>query len=56
VILSLMIPLPMIPLVYYTSKRKFMGELVNSKLTTVFSIITVALIVGLNSYLILAGI
>ncbi len=56
VILSLMIPLPMIPLVYYTSKRKFMGELVNSKLTTVFSIITVSLIVGLNSYLILAGI
>src|SRR5256886_11990445 len=29
VILSLMIPLPMIPLVYFTSKKTFMGDFVN---------------------------
>ncbi len=33
VVLSLMIPLPMIPLVYYTSKKKFMGEFVNRNST-----------------------
>jgi manganese transport protein len=51
-ILSLMIPLPMIPLVYYTSKTKFMGTLVNKRITIVLGIITVALILFFNSYLI----
>lgn len=53
VILSLMIPLPMIPLVYYTSKRKFMGELVNRKITVVAALIAVSLILALNGYLLL---
>jgi manganese transport protein len=51
VVLSLMIPLPMIPLVYYTSKRKYMGSLVNSKVTIAFALVTVALILFFNSYL-----
>src|SRR5216683_811458 len=51
VILSLMIPLPMIPLVYYTSKRKFMGEFVNRRSTLVLAIVTVALILVFNSFL-----
>jgi manganese transport protein len=51
VILSLMIPLPMIPLVYYTSKKKIMGALVNKKITIVFALITVALIMFFNCYL-----
>lgn len=51
VILSLMIPLPMVPLVYYTSKRKFMGELVNRRLTIVLAVATVALILLFNSLL-----
>ena len=55
VILSLMIPLPMIPLVYYTSKRKFMGEFVNRNSTVVASLVTVALILAFNTYLILAS-
>ncbi len=55
VILSLMIPLPMIPLVYYTSKRKFMGEFVNGNVTTIVALVTVALILSFNSYLILAS-
>jgi len=48
VILSLMIPLPMIPLVYYTSKTKFMGELVNRRLTIALALGTVALILCFN--------
>ena len=51
VILSLMIPLPMIPLVYYTSKKKFMGELVNRRLTIALALVTVALILSLNGFL-----
>jgi len=51
VILSLMIPLPMIPLVYYTSKRKFMAGSVNRRTTLVLAIVTVALIMAFNSFL-----
>jgi len=51
VILSLMIPLPMIPLVYYTSKTKFVGSLVNGKIIIALSLITVALILYFNGYL-----
>jgi manganese transport protein len=51
VILSLMIPLPMIPLVYYTSKRKFMAGFVNRRSTLVLAIITVGLILVFNSFL-----
>jgi manganese transport protein len=51
VILSLMIPLPMIPLVYYTSRRSFMAGLVNRKLTTMFAVLSVMVILAFNSYL-----
>ena len=51
VVLSLMIPLPMIPLVYYTSKKKYMGSLVNNKVTIAFALATVALILFFNAYL-----
>src|SRR5207237_261233 len=53
VILSLMIPLPMIPLVYFTSKRKFMGDFVNRRRTIIVAVITVALIMAFNVYLLL---
>jgi manganese transport protein len=52
VLLSLMIALPMIPLLFYTAKRKFMGELVNRPLTTFLGLITGIIIVGLNTYLV----
>jgi len=52
VILSLMLPLPMIPLVYYTAKKRFMGDFVNRKSTLVVSLITVAIIIGFNAFLI----
>ena len=51
VVLSLMIPLPMIPLVYYTSKRKLMGELVNGSVIVVAALVTVALILAFNGFL-----
>jgi len=51
VILSLMIPLPMIPLVYYTSKKKFMAGFVNRRSTLILAVITVALIMAFNSFL-----
>ena len=54
VILSIMIPLPMIPLVYYSSRRKFMGGFVNRRITTVFTVISVSLILGFNTYLLLS--
>ena len=56
VVLSLMIPLPMIPLVYYTSKKKFMGEFVNRHATTVAAAATVILILAFNTYLIVTSI
>ena len=53
VILSLMIPLPMIPLVYYTSKTKFMGPLVNGRVTVALAILAAALILSFNAYYLL---
>ncbi len=51
VVLSLLIPLPMIPLIYYTSKKKFMGEFVNRNLTTILAFVVGAIIIAFNLYL-----
>ena len=53
VVLSLLIPLPMIPLIYYTAKKKFMGEFVNRRFTTVLAAISAVVIILLNAYLLL---
>ena len=53
VILSVMIPLPMVPLLYYTAKRSVMGEFVNRKATTVLALMVAGVIIVLNGYLIL---
>ena len=53
VILSLMIPLPMIPLVYFTSKKKVMGDFVNRRRTIIVAVFTVVLIMAFNVYLLL---
>jgi manganese transport protein len=52
VLLSLMIALPMIPLIIFTAKKEFMGELVNKRLTTSLAVLTGTVIVALNTYLI----
>lgn len=51
VVLSLMIPLPLIPIILFTSKRELMGDLVNKKWTTIFAWIFAAVILGFNFYL-----
>jgi manganese transport protein len=53
VILSLMIPLPMIPLVIISRNKTLMGEFVNRNITTVLSIVFVLIILSFNSYLLL---
>jgi manganese transport protein len=53
VILSLMIPLPMIPLVIISRDKSLMGEFVNRNITTVLSMAFVLVILSFNSYLLL---
>lgn len=53
VVLSLLIPLPLIPLIYYTSRRKFMGEFVNRHSITIVALIVAGTIVILNAMLLL---
>lgn len=52
-ILSLMIPIAVIPVVILTMNKKLMGEFVNRKITTIIATIFVGTIVGFNSYLLL---
>jgi len=53
VILSLMIPLPMIPLVIISRNKTLMGEFVNRNIITVLSMVFVLIILLFNSYLLL---
>ncbi len=48
VLLSLFIPLPMIPLVYYTSRKKIMGPFVNTRWFIVVACVVVGIIITLN--------
>jgi natural resistance-associated macrophage protein len=52
VLLSLMIALPMIPLLVFTARKDVMGPLVNRHLTTTLSLLTGGVIVGLNAALV----
>jgi len=56
VILSLMIPLPLIPLVMLTRDTKIMGEFVNKRTTTVLAILFTAVIIGFDMYLLISTI
>lgn len=51
VTLSLLIPLPLIPLIIFTSDKKIMGEFVNRKRTTITAVIFGAVILIFNLYL-----
>jgi manganese transport protein len=46
-----MIPLPMIPLIVYTTKKSVMGEFVNSRPTVIVAVAFASIIVALNAYL-----
>ena len=52
VVLSLLIPLPLIPLIVYSSDRRIMGELANRKVTTALAAAFALLIILFNAYLI----
>lgn len=49
--LSLLIPLPLIPLIIYTADKSVMKELVNRKITNIFAVIFALVILGFNAYL-----
>lgn len=52
VILSILIPLPLIPLIIFTSDKKIMGKFVNRKRTTIMAILFGTVILLFNLYLI----
>lgn len=52
VVLSFLIPLPLIPLIYYSSKREIMHNLTNRKITTYVASAFALIILFLNVYLI----
>ena len=53
VVLSFGIPFALIPLVYFTSRRDVMGQLVNRRATTAVAVAIAAVIVVLNAFLLL---
>jgi manganese transport protein len=52
VVLSIVLPLPMITLIIFTSRADIMGSFANSKLTRVAAIVATAVVLGLNIVLI----
>jgi manganese transport protein len=53
IVLSLLIPLPLIPIIYFTSNRSIMGQFVNKRITTALALVFAALILLFNAYLLL---
>lgn len=51
VVLSLLIPLPLLPLIYYTHKKNVMGEFANRKSTTYAAAALALVIIAFNVYL-----
>ena len=56
VILSMLIPLPLIPLIIFTSHKKTMREFVNRRITTLLAVLSALIIIGLNAYLLVLSI
>jgi manganese transport protein len=53
IILSLLIPIPLIPIIYFTGSRTVMGQFVNRKITTIMAVMFAVLILVFNAYFIL---
>ncbi|MEW6722357.1 MAG: Nramp family divalent metal transporter [Candidatus Micrarchaeota archaeon] len=51
VALSMLIPLPLVPLIWFSSDRKLMGELANRKITTLVACVFALVILAFNAYL-----
>ncbi|HUK50533.1 MAG TPA: Nramp family divalent metal transporter [Terriglobales bacterium] len=56
VILSFLIPLPLIPLILFTRNKEIMREFVNRNITTILALVSAIIIIGLNAYLIVTSI
>ncbi|MGI0079374.1 MAG: Nramp family divalent metal transporter [Nitrososphaerales archaeon] len=56
VFLSILIPLPMIPLIWYTARKKVMGSFVNRRMTTILALGVAITIIALNIALIYTSI
>ena len=54
VALSLLIPLPLIPLILFTADKNIMGSLVNRKVTTWFAALFGIILLAFNGYLLYA--
>jgi manganese transport protein len=54
VVLSLVLPIPMLALVKFTARRYVMGEFVNSRLTNVLAVTAAGFVCLLNGVLLLA--
>ncbi|MDR7000709.1 Nramp family divalent metal transporter [Neobacillus niacini] len=52
VVLSIVLPCPIIALIYFTQKKELMGVLTNKPITTILSTIFAIVILGLNCWLI----
>jgi manganese transport protein len=47
-VLSLVLPFAVVPLVWLTSRRDIMGELVNSRLIRSLAVLVAAMVIGMN--------
>jgi len=52
VVLSIVLPFPIIALIYFTQKRDLMGVLTNKRITTVLSSLFALIILGLNIWMV----
>jgi manganese transport protein len=52
VVLSIVLPFPIIALIYFTQKKEFMGVLTNKRITTIASALFAIIIMGLNIWLV----
>ncbi|MCM3567989.1 Nramp family divalent metal transporter [Neobacillus mesonae] len=53
VVLSIVLPFPIIALIYFTQKKELMGVLTNKRITTICSTLFAVIILGLNVWLVI---
>lgn len=56
VVLSMQLPFAIVPLIQFTSSKKYMGEFRNSLVVKILSIIVASIIIGLNVWLLIKAI
>ena len=56
VLLSILIPLPMVPLLIYSSRKNLMGEFVNRRITIAVAGLIATVIIALNMFLVCSSV